>query len=137
MPKECLISEELKAVLKDQQTEHNWQEISFLEFINSTLPADKVPPAIGPTSQTITKVITTKDRKLTWRAARDSDHETGEAIFESEGQSLYVRTDSDVRKLYEGRPARMREMRLGEFASEYRLLWPSDNGFENVKNSKR
>ena len=135
LPKECLISEELKAVLKDQQTEHNWQEISFLEFINSTLPADKVPPAIGPTSQTITKVITTKDRKLTWRAARDSDHETGEVIFESEGQSLYVRTDSDVRKLYEGRPARMREMRLGEFASDYRLLKSSDNGFENVKNS--
>ena len=135
LPKECLISEELKSVLKDQQTVDNWQEISFLDFINSTLPSAKVPPAVGPTSQTITQVITTKDRKLTWRSARDSDHETGEAIFESEGQRLYVRTDNDVRKLYEGRPGGMLEMRLGQFACEYYLRKPSDCGFENVKNS--
>ena len=135
LPKECLISEELKTVLKDQQTTDNWQEISFLEFINSTLPSSKLSPATGPTSQTITQVITTKDRKLTWRAARDSDHETGEAIFESEGQRLYVRTDRDVRKLYEGRPEGMQEMRLGQLVSEYRLLKPSDIGFENAKNS--
>jgi hypothetical protein len=135
LPKECLISEELKAVLKDYETKDNWQEISILEFINATLPSSKVPPASGPTSQAITQVITTKDRKLTWRVAQDSDNETGELIFESEGNSLYVRTDSDVRKLYEGRPERMQGMALGEFASEYRLLKPSDNGFESAKNS--
>ena len=135
LPKESLISEELKAVLKDQQTVENWQEISFLEFVNSTLPSSKVPRAIGPTSQPIVQVITTKERKLTWRTARDSDHETGEEIFESEGTRLYVRTDSDVRKLYEGRPEGMRGMRLGQFASEYQLVCPSDIGFEKVKNS--
>ena len=135
LPKKCLISEELKAVLKDQQTAENWQEISFLEFINSTLPSSKVPPAIGPTSQTIVHVITTKDRKLTWRATRDSDNETGEEIFESEGQRFFVRTDSDVRKLYEGRPARMQRMTLGQFACDYRLLKSSDCGFESAKNS--
>ena len=135
LPKEFLISEELKAVLKDQKTADNWQEISFLEFINSTLPSSKVPQAIGPTSQAITQVITTKDRKLTWRAAQDSDNETGEVIFESEGGRLYVRTDGDVRKLYEGRPEGMRAMSLGQFACEYRLLKPSDIGFENAKNS--
>lgn len=135
LPKECFLSEELKAVLKDEQTADSWQEISFLEFVNTTLPSSKVPQAIGPTSQAIAQVITTQDRKLTWRAARDTDHETGEAIFESQGNSLYVRTDSDVRKLYEGRPERMREMRLGQLASEYRLLCPSDHGFESAKNS--
>ena len=135
LPKEFLISEELKAVLKDQKTADNWQEISFLEFINSTLPSSKVPQAIGPTSQAITQVITTKDRKLTWRVAQDSDNETGEVIFESEGGRLYVRTDGDVRKLYEGRPEGMRAMSLGQFACEYRLLRPSDIGFENAKNS--
>ena len=134
LPKECLISDELKVAIKDQQTANNWQEISFLQFINSTLPSSKVPTAIGPTSQPITQVITTKERKLTWRAARDSDHEAGEAIFESDSRRLYVRTDSDVRKLYEGRPERMRGMRLGQFACEYRLLCPSDHGFEHVKN---
>ena len=135
MPGECGISEELKAVLKDQQTADNWQEISFLEFINLTLPSSKVHQAIGPTSQAIIQVITTKDRKLTWRASRDSDNEAGEVIFESDGNRLYVRTDSDVRKLYEGRPARMREMRMVQLACEYRLLMPSDNCFETAKNS--
>ena len=135
LPKEYLISDDLKEALKDKHTLENWQEISFLEFINSTLPSSKVPQAIGPTSQTIAQVITTKDQKLTWRAALDSDHETGEAIFESDDRRLYVRTDSDLRKLYEGRPEGMRGMRLGQFASEYRLLRSSDHGFENVKNS--
>ena len=135
LPKECFLSEELKAVLKNEQTAESWQEISFLEFVNSTLPSSKVRQAIGPTSQAIAQVITTKERKLTWRAARDSDNETGEAIFESQGNSLYVRTDSDVRKLYEGRPEKMQQMRLGQLASEYRLLRQSDHGFESARNS--
>ena len=135
LPKECFLSEELKAVLKDEQTAESWQEISFLEFVNSTLPSSKVRQAIGPTSQAIAQVITTKERKLTWRAARDSDNETGEVVFKSQGNSLYVRTDSDVRKLYESRPERMQEMRLGQLASEYRLLCQSDKGFESARNS--
>ena len=135
LPKECLVSQELKEAFKDRQILDNWQEISFLEFINSTLPSSKVPPAIGPTSQPIAQVITTKDRKLTWRASRDSDNETGEVVFESDGNRSYVRTDSDMRKLYEGRPERMQGMRLGQFVSDYRLLKPSDNGFESTKNS--
>ena len=80
-------------------------------------------------------MITTNDKKLTWRVARDSDYENGEVIFESEGMRLYARTDSDVRKLYEDRPEKMREMRLGQLACEYRLLCPSDHCFENAKNS--
>ena len=135
LPRESLISEEVKAALRNQKTIDNWQEISFLEFINSTLPSSKVPQASGPTNQTIVQVITTKDRNLTWRLATDSDNETGEEIFESDGSRLYVRTDSDIRKLYEGRPERMQGMRLGQLASEYRLLRPSQIGFENTKNS--
>ena len=135
LPKEYRISDELKEALKDKHTLENWQEISFLEFINSALPSRKVPQAIGPTSQTIAQVITTKDRNLTWRVALDSDQETGEAIFESDNRRLYVRTDNDLRKLYEGRPEGMQGMRLGQFACEYRLLRSSDHGFEKVKNS--
>ena len=47
----------------------------------------------------------------------------------------YVRTDGDIRKLYEMRPASMRQMTLGEFASEYRLLYPSDRGYEVAKST--
>ena len=135
LPGECLISEELKEVIKDQQTTENWQEISILEFVNSTLPSGRVPQATGQTNQTITQVITSKDRSWTWRAARDSDQETGETIFESAGTKHYVRTDGDVRKLYEGRPERVLRMPLGQLACEYRLLKPSDSGFEGTKNS--
>lgn len=135
MPGECGISEELKAVLNDESTADQWQEISFLQFVNSTLPTSRLPQAIGPTSQKIVQVITTKDRKLTWRAARDSDQETGEAVFKAEDTKLYVRSDSDVRKLYEVRPARMKRMPLGQLACDYRLLHPSDHGFEEAKNS--
>ena len=126
------VTEELKPFIKDCD---DWQEISFLDFINSSLPSRKVHPAIGPTSQTIIQVMATKERNLTWRGALDSDNQTGEAIFKSDDGKLFVRTNSDVRKLYEERPACMQPMRLGQLATEYRLLMPSDRGYEKAKNS--
>ena len=131
-PQESRVSEELESVIGNLE---DWQEISFLDFINSSLPCRKVPQAIGPTSQTITQVIATKERNLTWRGALDSDNQTGEAIFKSEDEKLYVRTNSDVRKLYEERPECVWLMPLGQLATEYRLLKPSDRGFEKAKNS--
>ena len=65
----------------------------------------------------------------------DSDNHNGEEIFESVERRLYVRTVGDIRILYEKRPRRMTEMRLGEFLSKYRLLKPSANGYEKAKNS--
>ena len=132
LAEEGQVSEELKSIVENCD---DWQEISFLDFINSSLPCKKVPQATGPTSQTITQVIATKDRNLTWRGALDSDNQTGEAIFKSEDGKLYVRTNSDVRKLYEERPERAWPMRLGQLATEYRLLKPSDRGYEKAKNS--
>ena len=126
------VSEELKSVVENWE---DWQEISFLHFINSSLPCRKIPQAIGPTSQTIIQVIASKDRNLTWRGALDVDNQTGEVIFKSEDEKFYVRTNSDVRKLYEERPELMWPMRLGQLATEYRLLKQSDRGYEKAKNS--
>ena len=129
---ESQVSEELKPFVGNWV---EWQEISFLEFINSSLPPRKVQQAAGLTSQTIIQVIASKDRNLTWRGALDSDHYTGEAIFKSEDEKLYVGTNSDVRKLYEERPDQMWPMCLGQLATEYRLLKPSDRGYEKANNS--
>ena len=132
LSEEGRVSEELKSVIG---TSEDWQEISFLNFINSSLPCKKLQQATGPTSQTIIQVIATKDRNLTWRGALDSDNHTGEAIFKSEDGKLFVRTNSDIRKLYEERPDRMQPMPLGQLATEYRYLKPSDRGYEKAKNS--
>ena len=132
LSEEGRVSEELKSVI---ETPEHWQEISFLDFINSSLPCRKVPQATGPTSQTIIQVIATKDRNLTWRGAVDSDNQAGEAIFKSEDGKFFVRTNSDVRKLYEERPDCMQPMPLGQLATEYRYLKPSDWGYEKAKNS--
>ena len=91
--------------------------------------------AKGPTNQPLISVVSTKDRKLTWRGAKDSDDHNGEEVFENDERRKYVRTVSDVRTLYEYRPERLSRMVLGEFASRYRLLKPSGHGFESVKNS--
>ena len=45
-------------------------------------------------------------------------------------EELVVRTNNDVRKLYEERPDCMQPMRLGQLATEYRYLKPSDWGYE-------
>ena len=138
---ERTVTEEVKACIaiaekaQDSSFLEDWQEVSFLEFLNATLPAEKVDQAKGPTNQPLIPVVSTKDRKLTWRGATDSDDHNGEEVFENDEQRLYVRTVSDVRTLYENRPERLSRMVLGEFASRYRLLKPSGCGYEKAKNS--
>ena len=132
------VSGEVKALLSksnEDWQEQDWQETSFLQFVNSTLPAKKIDHARGSTSQPVIPVTVTKDRNLSWRGAMDSDNHTGEAVFETENDKSYVRTTSDIRILYENRPDRMNRMVLGEFASQYRLLKPSGHGYEKAKNS--
>lgn len=131
-PQERETSAEVEVFITDHQ---NWQEISVLEFLNASLPAEKVERAQGSASQPIVPVKTTKDRKLSWRCAQDSDNHNGETVFETDTAELYVRTNSDIRVLYENRPDRLSRMVLGEFLSQYRLLKPSDFGFERARNS--
>ena len=74
------------------------------------------------------------DPKLNWREACDNDEVRGEEVFvSSAGEKSYVRRDSDIRVLYEGRPDLMAEMRLGELAAEYRLLKPGSKDTENIR----
>ena len=99
----------------------NWREISVLEFYNSALP--KTSQVRGLKSQPIVRVTSMRDPKLKWRDANDNDEVRGEEVFVSQpGGKSYVRRDTDIRVLYEGRPEQMRGMRLGQLASEYRLL---------------
>ena len=132
MPEEGCISNELKPLVENAE---NWIEISFLEFVNSTLPSEKVAPVKGAASQPIVPIITSKEKKLTWRKASDSDNHSGDAVFQSEAESSYVRTSTDVRILYEKRPARMDRMVLGQFACEYLLLHQSKKSFEKATSS--
>ena len=144
------VSEELKSHLltkegvEDMESERlvpsteDWREISFLEFVNATLPADKVGQVGGSASQTTVPIITSKDRKLTWRTAADCDNHSGDHVFQvEEGESTYVRTNTDVRVQYEKRPKTesMESMSLLQFASEYILLQPSRKGFEKASSS--
>ena len=114
-------------------TPETWREISALDFIHSSLPNEcKIS---GLTGQSIVPVITSRNSDLIWREAVDSDNQKGEEIFTSTAEKEYVRTDGDIRKLYEMRPAPMEQMTLGQFASEYRLLYPSDCGYEAAKST--
>ena len=126
------LSEDISSIVPDPE---NWTEVSILEFLNGCLPRSKVAPAEGPTSQPVVQIITSKDQNLTWRNASDNDHQNDEEVFANAEGQFYVRTNSDMRKLYEGRPPVAKEMRLGQFASEYRLLSESDHGYEKTKNS--
>ena len=126
------LSDDISRIVSDPE---NWTEVSILEFLNGCLPRSKVAPAEGPTSQPVVQIITSKDQKLTWRNASDNENQNDEEVFANAEGNLYVRTNSDMRKLYEGRPPAVREMRLGQFASEYRLLSESDHGYEKTKNS--
>ena len=86
----------------------------------------------------IVPIVTSKDHKLTWRKAVDCDNHSGDHIFQNEGSEIsYVRTNTDVRVLYEKRPKteRMDEMCLLQFASEYIILQPSRFGFEKATSS--
>ena len=119
----------------------DWTEVSLMEFINGCLSDEHC--LTEERSQPITQVITTKDRRLTWKEAQDSDNQRGDIIFanqagegdgEGEERKYYVRSKSDIRTLYEMRPPRMSNMVFGFFASKYRRMWPSGNGFEAAKN---
>ena len=99
----------------------NWTEISILEFFNSALP--KTSQVRGLKSQPIVQVTSMRDPKLKWRDACDNDEVRGEEVFVSQpGGKSYVRRDTDIRVLYECRPELMHGMRLGQLASEYRLM---------------
>ena len=130
------IERDVSDEVKESIVEHdNWQEISLLEYVNACLPADKIERVQGPTSEPIVPVKTDKDRKLLWRSAQDSDNQNGETVFQGEMEELYVRQHSDIRILYENLPERARAMVLGQLLSQYKLLWPSDNGYAKARES--
>ena len=149
MPEEGCVSEALEKYLLSKEdcddeeesqrlvpSTESWREVSYLEFVNATLPADKVGQARGSSSQTIVPIVTSKDRKQTWRKAQDCDNHSGDHVFQDEeGESTYVRTNTDVRVLYDKRPARMSGMSLLQFACEYIVLHPSRKGFEKATSS--
>ena len=126
-------SENAKSEFKPE----DWVEVSLIEFINGCLPGEQ--RLTEHRSQPITQVITSKERKLTWKDAQDSDNHRGEVLFESQAEEeeelerKYVRTKFDVRILYEMRPLRMKNMVLGEFASKYRRIKPGGNGLQAAK----
>ena len=115
-----------------------WREVNLLEFINSSLPdGDKI---VALRSQPICQVVTSKERKLTWKEAKDSDNQNGEEVFKVQGEDVneedtktYVRVKQDVRTLYEMRPDGVQDMTLGQFASEYRRIKPGGNGLQAAK----
>ena len=109
----------------------NWTEISILEFFNSALP--KTSQVRGLKSQPIVQVTSMRDPKLKWRDACDNDEVRGEEVFVSQRGKSYVRRDTDIRVLYEGRPERMHGMRLGQLASEYRLMQRTHKDTEAIR----
>ena len=126
------VSEEVKELIENEES---WTEISVLQFVNETIPADRVEKAKGSTSQPLIPVIVSKDRNLSWRSAVDADNHNGESVFDTDDNRSYVMTFSDVRIQYENRGDRMNDMVLGELASKYRLLKPSGHGYERAKSS--
>ena len=115
-----------------------WKEISLLEYVNGHLPEDD--RLVGPRSQRLVQVVTSKGDKLSWREAQDHDIQRGDDIFvnldevdEEDEDKGYIRSKSDVRRLYEVRPEKMRGMRLGQFASEYREIQVGGNGLDAAK----
>ena len=132
VPQEGVVSEELKPLITNHDA---WREVSLLEFVNSTLPAEKVSPARGAASDPVVPIITSKDRKLTWRKAFDLDNHSGDAVFQGEGENSYVRSSTDLRTLYEKRPPRMDRMVLTQLACEYMLIHPSKRSFEKATSS--
>ena len=113
----------------------SWTEISILEFVNACMPDDC--RLLGPRSQPLTEVIIQNERTVTWRDAQDNDRQRGEEVFRDdadiEPQKYYVRTEGDVRKLYEHRPGPVKHMPLGQLASEYRKIQTGGNGLESAR----
>ena len=98
-----------------------WTEISVLEILNAALPT--VSQVIGPKSQPVVQVVSSREQKLKWKESRDEDKVRGEEIFVNEtGEKQYIRAGSDIRVLYEHRPEAWKKMVLGQFLSEYRIL---------------
>ena len=116
----------------------NWKEVSILEYLNGQLIEDD--QLMGPRSQPLVKVITIKGDKVSWREAQDHDNTRGDDIFmnqeeeeEDSGGKGYVRSKSDVRRLYEARPPKMKGMRFGQMAAEYHYIKAGGHGFESAK----
>ena len=111
----------------------NWKEISIPDFFHACLPAECQVKRLK--SRGTAQVMTCRDKKLTWREARDSDNQKGEEIYSTEEEKLYVRSDGDYRKLYEAVPPhlRLKGLTLGQFASEFACVHPSWNGYESAK----
>ena len=121
-------------IARHVEASENWTEVSVLEFFNSALP--NTSQVRGLKSQPIVQVKSMRDPKLKWRDACDDDEVRGEVVFvSSTAAKSYVRRDSDIRVLYEGRPDVMAEMRLGQLAAEYRLLERGSKDTENIRYS--
>ena len=130
--KEPSLRQDVAKLLEDSDS---WKEVSLLEFVNGCMSEDS--RLVGPRSQPIVQVITQKERTLTWRDAQDNDHQKGEEVFQDdedgEPRNYYVRTEGDVRKLFEHRPAAMDHMPLGQLASEYRKIQAGGFGLESAR----
>lgn len=125
------LRQDVAELLKDSDC---WREVSILEFTNACMPEES--RLVGPKSQPVVQVITKKDRSLTWREAEDHDNLRGEEIFQNvvDGEpEKYVRTDGDIRKLYESRPDRLKPMVLGHFASDFRKIKSGGCGLESAE----
>ena len=117
-----------------------WREVSLLEYVNGQLPEDE--RLVGPRSQRLVQVITRKEDKVSWRKAKDHDNQAGDDIFvnleeedddkEDQGEG-YIRSKSDIRRLYEARPEMMKGMRLGQLAAEYREIQAGRHGLESAE----
>ena len=128
-------------ISKDIIDPDNWKEVSILEYLNGQLPKDH--RLVGPRSQQLVQVSTKKDNKVSWKGAQDHDIQRGDDVFvnveeEDEGEDQnqrkgYVRSKSDVRRLYEARPYKMKNMRLGQFAAEYREIQAGGHGLESAE----
>ena len=128
-------------ISKDIIDPDNWKEVSILEYLNGQLPRDH--QLVGPRSQQLVQVLTKKDNKVSWKGAQDHDIQRGDDIFvnleeededEDQNQRIgYVRSKSDVRRLYEARPYKMKNMRLGQFAAEYREIQAGGHGLESAE----
>ena len=126
---ENFLREDIAKLIEEPE---NWTEVSILEFFNSALP--KRSQVRGLKSQPIVQVTSMRDPKLKWRDACDNDEVRGEEVFVSQpGGKSYVRRDTDIRVLYEGRPEPMQRMRLGQLASEYRVMQRTHKETEAIR----
>ena len=106
----------------------NWKEVSVLEFLNGSMPSSKAPQLRGATSQAMVPIISERNENLTWKRSHDGEEgDGGEEIFLSRAGEPYMRTMGDMRVLYEARPDSPNAdlMCLGQLASQYRILMPS------------